>query len=193
MFVHFTSKSEGIAILDLTIQEGKKPWSIIQVYAPTEQANDEEKNLFYTLLKEAIEETNKNQIVMGDFNSKIGSQQDGENNVIGLYSQGWRNINGLKRIDLALECNLKIMTTYFKKKINRKWTWIAPDGKTKNEIDFILTNTPGLFNDVSTVNQLNFNTNHRMVRATLELTKKNKETYKEHECSNSDDNPRNHS
>lgn len=172
--IQFRSKSERIAVLDLALQEGKDPWSIIQVYAPTEQAKEEDKDLFYASLLDTIEESNKNKIVMGDFNSQIGCQQEGEKNVIGLYSQGKRNKNGQKLIDLALESNLRIMNTYYKKKINRKWTWISPDGKHKNEIDFILTNKPNLFNDVSIINQLNFSTNHRMVRATLKITNKRK-------------------
>ncbi|CAH2229923.1 jg24532 [Pararge aegeria aegeria] len=114
--IQFRSKSERIAVLDLALQEGKDPWSIIQVYAPTEQAKEEDKDLFYASLLDTIEESNKNKIVMGDFNSQIGCQQEGENNVIGLYSQGKRNKNGQKLIDLALESNLRIMNTYYKKK-----------------------------------------------------------------------------
>lgn len=47
------------------------------------------------------------------------------------------------------------------------WTWLAPDGKTKNQIDFIMTNKHKFFANINVINNLNFDTNHRMVRAEL--------------------------
>jgi endonuclease/exonuclease/phosphatase family metal-dependent hydrolase len=167
--IQFTSKSERIAVLDIKLPNQKQLWSIVQIYAPTEQANDEEKTKFYTSLRDVMETTQKNKIVMGDFNSQIGKQNEGESNIMGPHSVGKRNENGRLLIDFALEYNLKIMNTYFKKKLDRTWTWISPDGKYKNAIDFITTNRPSHFKDVSILNQVNFNTNHRMVRAAINI------------------------
>ena len=36
--------------------------------------------------------------------------------------------------------HLNIMNTFFDPKTNKKWTWKSPNGETKIEIDFILTN-----------------------------------------------------
>ncbi|XP_063536006.1 uncharacterized protein LOC134745845 [Cydia strobilella] len=76
---------------------------------------------------------------------------------------GERNDNGKRLINLAFTYNLKIMNSFYKKKHSKKWTWVSPNGQTKNEIDYILTNKPSIFKDLDTVNQLNFNTNHRMM------------------------------
>ena len=34
------------------------------------------------------------------------------------------------------------MNTQFQKKAGRRWTWRSPDGNTKNEIDYIMTDKP---------------------------------------------------
>ena len=49
--------------------------SVIQIYAPTNDADSEEKELFYNQLQELIDKCPKHDIivVMGDFNAKVGS------------------------------------------------------------------------------------------------------------------------
>ncbi len=64
------------------------------------------------------------------------------------------------------------MNTLFKKRPNRRWTWISPNGSTKNEIDFILTDRPHIFTDISVINSLNTGSDHRMVRGSLNINTK---------------------
>lgn len=52
----------------------------------------------------------------------------------------------------------------FKKKESKIWSRISPDGKTKNEIDFIMTNKSRYFPNMKIISNFNFNTNHRMIR-----------------------------
>ncbi|CAB3227126.1 unnamed protein product [Arctia plantaginis] len=54
------------------------------------------------------------------------------------------------------------MNSVYNKK--RNWTLTSPNGKVRNEIDFLITYKPKMFMDVIIINQLNFLTNHRMVR-----------------------------
>ena len=62
------------------------------------------------------------------------------------------------------ECHgLKIVNTLFKKHCNRCWTWISPNGETKNEINYILTDKHGIFSDLSVLNSINTGSDHRMV------------------------------
>ena len=90
----------------------------------------------------------------------------------GPYGLGIRNARGDSLINFAVRHQLKIMNTVFKKSANRRWTWISPNGHTKNEIDFILTNRPHTFTDVSVINSLNTGSDHRMVRGSLTINTK---------------------
>ncbi|KAL0841626.1 hypothetical protein ABMA28_015281 [Loxostege sticticalis] len=163
----FRGISDRIAILDIKLPGIKKPISLIQIYAPTEETIEEEKEKFYQTLHETMEKTHKQKIIIGDFNSKVGTRQEGEELILGCYSSGNRNNNGQRLVNFALEYNLKIMNSFYKKHNKRKWTWISPDGKYKNEIDFVITNMSQHLSNVEVINQLNFSTNHRMVRATF--------------------------
>ncbi len=45
--------------------------------------------------------------------------------------------------------NVKIMNTQFQKKAGRRWTWRSPDGNTKNELDYIMTDKPSMVTEVA--------------------------------------------
>ena len=66
----------------------------------------------------------------------------------------------------------KIMNTFFKKRLNRRWTWISSNGVTKNEIDYIMTDRPHIFLDVSVINSLNTGCDHRMIRGKARIDTK---------------------
>lgn len=83
-------------------------------------------------------------------------------------------------LSYAYQHKLSIMNTFFKKKKNRRWTWLSLDHKTKNEIDFIiLLHHHKLITNIELINKLNFSSDHRLVRATLRLSRpvKNRKIY----------------
>lgn len=165
--VEFNGVSERIAMLRIKLPGYKYDWTIIQVYAPTEAADDTTKDDFYELLSKTLENTSKHVIVMGDFNGRIGKQRQGEEAIIGKYGSSIRTENGKRMVNMALENNLKFMNSCFKKKESRRWTWTRGDGKYRNEIDYIASNSPKAFQNIEVINQFNFSSNHRMVRAVL--------------------------
>lgn len=63
------------------------------------------------------------------------------------------------------------MNSFFKKKENRRWTWLSPDQKTKNEIDFIMINHHELMTNIDVLSKFKFPSDHRLVRATLLLSR----------------------
>ena len=63
------------------------------------------------------------------------------------------------------------MNTQFQKKAGRKWTWRSPDGNTKNEIDYIMTDKPSMVTDVTVLNRVNIGSDHRMVMGSITLNK----------------------
>lgn len=168
--IGFYGVSERIALLNIKLPEYKDPCTIIQIYSPTEQAETETMGQFYQELNKTLQTyAHKNVIVMGDFNGQIGERQWDEDAIIGpfTYSSKPRSRNGKMLTGFAMENNLTIMNTMFKKNKNRMWTWLSPDGKSKNQIDFIMSNKPKCFTNINVINNLNFYTNHRMVRAEL--------------------------
>ncbi|CAG4966429.1 unnamed protein product [Colias eurytheme] len=150
--------------------------SIIQVYAPTAQANENEIDDFYATVNRAMDLAHRDFIVMGDLNAKIGIPKKEEHLIMKGHGYGIRNERGQRLIDFASENQLSILNTFFKKKPKHKWTWRSPDGAYKNEIDFVLSNRPRLFKNIEVLN-INYPSDHRPVRATIShdtLFKKNR-------------------
>ena len=55
------------------------------------------------------------------------------------------------------------MNTPFQKKAGRRWIYRSPDGHTKNEIDYIMTDKPSMVTDVTVINRVNIGSDHRIV------------------------------
>ncbi|PZC74456.1 hypothetical protein B5X24_HaOG207859 [Helicoverpa armigera] len=164
----FEGISDRIAAIHIHLPNHSKNWTVIQVYSPTEQATRTDIDNFYNNLTEITEKYSENNLViMGDFNAQVGARAPGEEQIIGKYGSGKRSENGKKLVTFLLENNLTILNSVFRKKPKSKWTWLSPDGKTRNEIDYILTNKVKEFSDTGIIQNLNFNTNHRMVRSCL--------------------------
>ncbi|CAG4951581.1 unnamed protein product [Colias eurytheme] len=163
----FLGISERVALLKLNFKEGTL--SLIQVYAPTESSSEDEITKFYTDLSRAQELADNNRLIIGDFNAKIGQPKPHENLVLGNYGYGIRNARGDRLIQYAQENKLSIMNTYFKKRSSRKWTWLSPDHKTKNEIDFILSSNPKSVTNVEVLNKISYPSDHRMIRCSLKI------------------------
>ena len=99
---------------------------------------------------------------MGDFNAKVGKSKAGES-IVGNHGIGQRNERGDKLVNFAERYGLKITNTFFQKREGRKWTWKSPNGITKNEIDFILTDEIDNIKDVTVINKVDIGSDHRMV------------------------------
>ncbi|XP_072395388.1 uncharacterized protein [Diabrotica undecimpunctata] len=68
--------------------------------------------------------------------------------------------------------NLVQINSFFYKKPHRRWTWARADNKTKNEIDFIVTNKKEIIQDGTVLNAFNTGSDHRMVRAEVKISTK---------------------
>ncbi|XP_045534998.1 uncharacterized protein LOC106709987 [Papilio machaon] len=134
---------------------------------------------FYDTIDKALAENIQNIILLGDMNAKIGEPKYGENIVMGKYGYGKRNSRGECFIKFCLKHKLKIVNTMFKKPYKLRWTWQAPNEYTKNEIDFIATNKPKLVENINVITSLKHPSDHRLVRATLNIktSKKSRSTY----------------
>lgn len=126
--------------------------------------------VFYEDVSRAMQESpTKYNILIGDFNAKLGSKEDGSEFALGHYGYGERNDRGTTMLQFLLHEKMYAMNSFFKKKPQRKWTWHSPDGNTKNEIDYIITNKQDIVQDVTVINKCSIGSDHRMVRAKVNI------------------------
>ncbi|KAK3800733.1 hypothetical protein RRG08_003138 [Elysia crispata] len=128
-------------ILIVRIQGRKKNMALIQAYAPIGSSEIEEAEEFYTALQHAMENIHKQDTlyILGDFNAKIGHEMSREEKEVkGIHCLGNRNERGQMLVDFCIENRLGIGNSFFKHHPRRLFTWTSPDGKTKNQIDYIL-------------------------------------------------------
>jgi len=94
---------------------------------------------FYADLETTLDDISKKAIVIiaGDWNAKIGSDNNGWERVMGNFRYGDKNDRRERLLEFALEHDMMICNTKFQQKDCRKWTWRSNDGKTKNMIDMI--------------------------------------------------------
>ena len=101
-----------------------KPFNItvIQVYAPTSNAEEAEVEWFYEDLQDLLELTPKKDIlfIIGDWNAKVGSQETpGVTDTFGL---GIRNETRQRLIEFCQENALVIANTLFQQHKRRLYT-----------------------------------------------------------------------
>ena len=117
--------------------------TIVQAYAPTENAQATEKDNFYSQLQDTLDNTPKYDIklLIGDFNAKLGSEErQGLQCTIGPHGTANKtNDNGERLIFVCRNNAMNIGNTFFKHKTIHKKTWRSPDNTTQNEIDYICT------------------------------------------------------
>lgn len=147
--------------------------SLIQCYAPTEDADSENKDQFYSLLTSTVLKVPKQDIliVMGDMNSKVGADNTQFEAVMGKHGLGERNENGEYLIEFCLQNNLIIGGTFFPHKSIHKATWYSPDGVTRNQIDHfaIARRWRKSLLDVCVKRGADVNSDHNLVLAVIQL------------------------
>ena len=117
-----------------------KPFNImvIQVYAPTSNAEEAEVERFYEDLQDLLELAPKKDVffIIGDWNAKVGSQETP--GVTGKFGLAVQNEAGRKLIEFFPENTLVIANTLFQQHKRRLYTWTSPDSRHQNQIDYIL-------------------------------------------------------
>ena len=117
-----------------------KPFNItvIQVYAPTSNAEDAEVEQFNEDLQDLLELTPQKEVlfIIGDWNAEVGSQEIP--GVTGKFGLGIQNEAGQRLIEFCQGNSLIIANTLFQQHKRRLYTWTSPDGQYQNQIDYIL-------------------------------------------------------
>ncbi|XP_066271905.1 craniofacial development protein 2-like [Branchiostoma lanceolatum] len=118
------------------------PFNTVQVYAPTADAPDEEIEAFYDQLQQILLECPSQDMVMaaGDFNAKVGAGRD-EREVCGPFGLETANERGERLVEFCQDNGMYITNTGFKHHARRRYTWQAPGGRYRNQMDYILINS----------------------------------------------------
>ena len=117
-----------------------KPFNtiVIQVYAPTSNAEEAEVEGFYEDLQDLLERKPKKDVlfIIGDWNAKVGNQETP--GVTGKFGLGIPNEAGQRLIEFCQKNTLVIANTLFQQYKKRLDVWTSPDGQHRNQIDYIL-------------------------------------------------------
>ena len=117
--------------------------TLIQVYAPTNEADNSTKEIFYEQLQSVLSQTPRHDtiIVIGDLNAKIGAKLDGENGTVGNHGlRSERSDNGERFVSFCANNNMAIVSTMFPHKKIHLQTWASPNGQHHNQIDHVAVN-----------------------------------------------------
>ena len=100
--------------------------TVIQVYAPTSNAEEAEAEQFY---EDLLELTPQKDVLffIGDWNAKVGSQET--SGVTGSFVFAVRNEAGQRLREVCQENTLVIAKTLFQQHNRILYTWTSPDGQ----------------------------------------------------------------
>ncbi|XP_020841521.1 uncharacterized protein LOC110208062 [Phascolarctos cinereus] len=169
--------SSRLAVLTMRVSRDAT-MKIIAAYAPRSIAEEEEVDKFYEDLDKILQIESAYTLILGDFNAKVGTGEEGEE-YVGRYGSGSRDERGQRLVEYAEASHLYIMNTFFMKRVGRRWTW-SPDEVVKEEVDYILTDKKQLVTDVAVISEsvVCMQSYHRLVRAKVKLNTKLEERMK---------------
>ena len=109
--------------------------SVMQCYAPTNDAKEETKDTFYQQLQKALDNMPSHDVllVIGDLNAKVGRSNKGREKTMGKNGCGEMNENGERLADICGLNDLVIGGTIFVYKEIHKLTWISSDGMSRTK------------------------------------------------------------
>ena len=117
-----------------------KPFTItvVQVYAPTSNAEEAEVEWFYEDLQDFLKLAPKKDVlfIIGDWNAKVGTREIP--GATGKFGLGVQNEAGQRLIEFCQENALVIENTLFQQHKRSLYTWKSPHGEYPNQIDYIL-------------------------------------------------------
>ena len=112
--------------------------TVIQVYAPTTNAEEVEIEWFYEDLQNLPELTPQKDVlfIIGDCNAKVGSQEIP--GVTGKFSLGVQTKAWQRLTEFCQQNALVIAHTLFQQHKRRLYTWTSRVGQYRNQSDYIL-------------------------------------------------------
>jgi Reverse transcriptase (RNA-dependent DNA polymerase) len=115
--------------------------SVLVAYAPTEDSADADKDCFYNQLDSFVSSVPPHDmlLILGDLNAVTGKSRVGYESVVGGFGSGVVNENSLRLLTFCASNGLAVVGSFFQRRDNYRWTWYSNDGRTRKEIDHIIT------------------------------------------------------
>ena len=122
----------------LFISKANHSVSVIQVCAPTSNAEEAEVERFYEDLQDLLELTPKKDVlfIIGDWNAKVESQETP--GVRCKFGLGVQSEAGQRIIQFCQGNTLVLANTLFQQHKRIFYTWTSPDSQHQNQINYIL-------------------------------------------------------
>jgi exonuclease III len=147
--------------------------TVVQVYAPTNDSQEAQKNAFYEQLQSTLDNIPRQDVLvlMADFNAKVGSDHKHWQGVLGKHSIGGVSDNGLRLLEFCALNGLVITNSFFRHKAIHKYTWYSNTGRTRNAIDHIIVRSKSLSSvqDTRVYRGADISSDHRLVACSLKL------------------------
>ena len=110
------------------------------MHAPNEEKSDDSKDSLYEELEQVLDlfAEHRMEILLGEFNAKVAKEY------IFKPTSGYESLhqdsndNGVRIINFLISKNLVVKSTMFPHRNIHKYALTSPEGKTRNEIDYIL-------------------------------------------------------
>ena len=136
--------------------------TIVSAYAPTMTNPEENKETLYSQLKGTLRYSPSTDklLLIGDFNARIGRENDKWPSALGKYGIGKCYSNGELLLALCTEFDLIVTNTMFKQKVAHKTTRTHPRSRHRHMIDLIITRC-----STRTMRGANCGTDHQMLRS----------------------------
>ena len=168
---HLVSRFNPVSERIATIRIRAKYFNItlICAHAPTEDKDDEIKDMFYERLEETYDRCPGHdiKIVLGDFNAKVGRENVFHPTVGNFSLHDTTSDNGMRLVDFAAAKNMVVSSTRFRHKDIHKATWVSPDQRTRNQIDHLVIDGrhSSSVMDVRVIRGANIDSDHYLVAA----------------------------
>ena len=167
-------------IITARIQTKLRNMSIVQCYAPTENAELDEKEAFYSLLDKTLVGIKRSgiNVMMGDFNVKVGNNNQDIKHIMSRHGMPCdkENEKGQLLIELCGKHGLVIGGTVFPQKEGHKVTWIPPDkdkqGRNQTDHICISRNWRKSLLDVRNKRGADIGSDHHMIMGILRIKTK---------------------
>ena len=106
-------KTMGPRMIKARFHTASGKTTIVQVYAPTSSATEQEMDEFYEALQQTVQEISSQDltIIMGDMNAKVGKDWRTWRGALGKQGYGEENERGERMLKFCLNNNLQIMNT----------------------------------------------------------------------------------